>query len=123
MKPFTKGKTVQIRNYTNWQVIQYLFHCLNICSVRCLMTKMKYGYRKEGEKTMTNTAKLKAKIIESGLLQEAVAMQLGMTSATFNYKVNNKTEFKATEIKMLVDILHLTKEETFAIFFAEDVDL
>ena len=72
---------------------------------------------------MTNTAKLKAKIIESGLLQEAVAMQLGMTSATFNYKVNNKTEFKATEIKMLVDILHLTKEETFAIFFAEDVDL
>jgi transcriptional regulator with XRE-family HTH domain len=72
---------------------------------------------------MTNTAKLKAKIAELGLLQEAVAMQLGMTSATFNYKLNNKTEFKASEIKKLAKILHLTVEEVFDIFFAEDVDL
>ena len=50
-------------------------------------------------------------------------MQLGMTSATFNYKLNNKTEFKASEIKKLAKILHLTVEEVFDIFFAEDVDL
>ena len=70
-----------------------------------------------------NTSKLKAKIVEKGLLQDAVAMQLGMTSATFNYKLNNKTEFKASEIKMLIAILELTTDEVMAIFFAEDVDL
>lgn len=72
---------------------------------------------------MTNTSKLKAKIVENGLLQEQVAMQLGMTSATFNYKLNNKTEFKGSEIKMLIVILHLTADELMAIFFADDVDL
>ncbi len=72
---------------------------------------------------MTNTAKLKAKIVEKGLLQEAVAMQLGITSGTFNYKLNNKTEFKASEIKKLSNILKLTIEEFYSIFFAENVDL
>lgn len=72
---------------------------------------------------MTNSAKLKAKIIESNLLQEQVAMQLGMTSATFNYKLNNKTEFKGSEIKMLIVILKLTTDEVMTIFFADDVDL
>lgn len=71
---------------------------------------------------MTNTAKLKAKIIELGLLQENIAMQLGMTSATFNYKLNNKTEFKASEIKKLSTILHLNVDEVFDIFFAEEVE-
>ena len=60
---------------------------------------------------MTNTAKLKAKIAELGLLQEAVAMQLGMTSATFNYKLNNKTEFKASEIKKLADQYKIEPEK------------
>lgn len=72
---------------------------------------------------MTKTAKLKAKIIEVGLVQDAVAAQLGMSTATFNYKLNNKVEFKASEIKKLALILKLTVEEVFDIFFAEDVDL
>lgn len=78
--------------------------------------KLKEKIRKEGERKMTNTLKLRAAILESGLNQEQIATQLGMTSATFNYKVNNKTEFKASEIKKLAEILHLTKEEVFAIF-------
>ena len=73
-------------------------------------------------KNMVNTSKLKATIVERGMLQEQIAMQLGMTSATFNYKVNNKTEFRASEIKKLAEILHLTMEEVFAIFFAEEVE-
>lgn len=71
---------------------------------------------------MINTSKLKAKIVENGLIQEQVAMQLGMTSATFNYKLNNKTEFKGSEIKMLIVILHLTADEVNAIFFADKVE-
>ena len=72
---------------------------------------------------MTKTAKLKAKIIEAGLVQDVVAAQLGMSAPTFNYKLNNKVEFKASEIKKLALILNLTTEEVFDIFFAENVDL
>lgn len=65
---------------------------------------------------MTNTAKLKAKIVEKGMVQEEIAQALGMTIATFNYKVNNKREFKASEIKKLSGHLSLTAEEVNTIF-------
>ena len=73
-------------------------------------------------KTMTNTLKLKAVILERGFTQEQIAEMLGMTIATFNYKVNNKREFKASEIKKLSEHLCLTAEEVNAIFFAEEVE-
>lgn len=71
---------------------------------------------------MTNTLKLKAVILERGFTQEQIAALLGMTIATFNYKVNNKSEFKASEIKKLSEILNLTAEEVNAIFFADKVE-
>lgn len=71
---------------------------------------------------MTNTTKLKAKIVEKGMVQEEIAQALGMTIATFNYKVNNKREFKASEIKKLSEHLSLTAEEVNTIFFAEEVE-
>lgn len=71
---------------------------------------------------MTDSAKLKGKMVEGGLNQTWVAEQLGMTIATFNYKVNNRTEFKASEIKKLSEILHLTNDEVNTIFFADKVE-
>lgn len=71
---------------------------------------------------MTNTLKLKAVILEKGFTQEQIAEMLEMTSATFNYKVNNKSEFKASEIKKLSEILQLTPDEINAIFFAKEVE-
>jgi len=53
---------------------------------------------------------------------EEIAQALGMTIATFNYKVNNKREFKASEIKKLSEHLSLTAEEVNTIFFAEEVE-
>ena len=69
---------------------------------------------------MTNTLKLKAAIMESGMNQEQIAEMLGMTNATFNYKVNNKSEFKASEIKKLCEVLNIT--EVNVIFFADKVE-
>lgn len=69
---------------------------------------------------MTDTLKLKAAIMESGMNQERLAELLGMTSATFNYKVNNKSEFKASEIKKLCEVLKITEVNT--IFFADKVE-
>lgn len=84
---------------------------------------MKFGYKERMvTKTMTNTLKLKAVILERGFTQEQIAEMLGMTIATFNYKVNNKSEFKASEIKKLGEILHLTAEEVNTIFFADKVE-
>lgn len=71
---------------------------------------------------MTNSLKLRAAILEKGFTQEQLAEQLGMTIATFNYKVNNKREFKASEIKKLAEFLCLTTDEVNAIFFANEVE-
>ena len=71
---------------------------------------------------MTKSLKLKAVILEKGMIQEEIAQQLGMTPATFNYKVNNKREFKASEIKRLSELLALTADEVNTIFFAEEVE-
>ena len=69
---------------------------------------------------MTNTLKLKAAIMESGFNQEQLAKMLGMTNATFNYKVNNKSEFKASEIKKLCKILKIKDVDT--IFLADKAE-
>lgn len=72
---------------------------------------------------MTNTKKLRALILERDLTQEQVAVHLGITPASLNYKINNKREFKASEIKALVDLLNIPGEDVSVIFFAHDVDL
>lgn len=71
---------------------------------------------------MTNTLKLKAAIVGSGLNQEQVAENLEMTIATLNYKINNKSEFRASEIKKLSEVLNLTNEEVNTIFFADWIE-
>lgn len=71
---------------------------------------------------MTNTKKLRALILECGLTQEQVAAHLGITPASLNYKINNKREFKASEIKALVELLNIPNEDVTGIFFTRDVD-
>lgn len=72
---------------------------------------------------MTNTKKLRALILECGLTQEQVAAHLGITPASLNYKINNKREFKASEIKALVELLNIPNEDVTGIFFTREVDL
>lgn len=72
---------------------------------------------------MTNTKKLRALILECGLTQEQVAAHLGITPASLNYKINNKREFKASEIKALAELLNIPNEDVTGIFFTRDVDL
>ena len=72
---------------------------------------------------MTNTKKLRALILECGLTQEQVAAHLGITPASLNYKINNKREFKASEIKALVELLNIPNEDVTGIFFTRDGDL
>lgn len=67
---------------------------------------------------MTNTKLLREKINQSGYKLAFVASQLRISYQGFLNKVNNKTEFTATEIATLKTLLNLTVEECHAIFFA-----
>lgn len=65
---------------------------------------------------MTNTELLKEKIEQSGYKLKYVASQLGITYYGFLKKINNETEFKASEIQTLCNLLEITKAEKEQIF-------
>lgn len=71
---------------------------------------------------MTNTELLKDKIEKSGYKLKYIAEQIGITYYGFLKKVNNETEFKASEIQTLCDLLEIAGEEKEKIFFAQLVD-
>lgn len=66
---------------------------------------------------MTNTNLLRSKIDESGYKLTYLAEKCNLTYFGFMKKVNNETEFKASEIKTLKELLNLTNEEANKIFF------
>lgn len=71
---------------------------------------------------MTNTSLLRKKLDESGYKLRFIAKQLGITYQGFLKKINNETEFKASEIQSLKEILNLTDEERDMIFFTLKVE-
>lgn len=63
--------------------------------------------------------KLKAKIMEKGLTQKALAQQIGICDKTF-YSKMEKGNWGIEEVADIVKILGLSKEEMLAIFFADE---
>ena len=68
---------------------------------------------------MTDKEKLMGKISESGIKLGFLCEQLGICRFTFSRKLANLSEFTASEIVKLTELLHLTPEERDAIFFAK----
>ncbi|MDL2235289.1 hypothetical protein LJC07_03945 [Christensenellaceae bacterium OttesenSCG-928-L17] len=64
---------------------------------------------------MTDTAKLLEIIDKSGYKKNHIAQELGITRYALMKKVNNVTEFKASEIGVLSEILNIKDKED--IFF------
>ena len=62
--------------------------------------------------------RLKKAIEKSGLPISFIAKKLSITREGLYKKINGDTEFKASEIVNISDILHLSIEERDAIFFA-----
>lgn len=71
---------------------------------------------------MTNTKLLRRKIDESGYKLRYIAKQLGISYQGLMYKINNKSEFKASEIQKLKNLLKLTDAEVQMIFFVSNVE-
>ena len=78
---------------------------------------------KKGGKKLTNKKLLREKIESSGLKIKFIVEQMGLTYQGFVNKEDNKTEFTASEISNLCEILSIKSlKERDAIFFAKDVD-
>lgn len=75
---------------------------------------------KGGEK-MTNTELLEQKIQESGYKKSYIAKAIGLKSTSgLTKKIRNESEFKATEIDILCDLLKINSlSERQKIFFAK----
>lgn len=71
---------------------------------------------------MTNTNLLRKKIDESGYKLRFIASKLGITYQGFLKKINNETEFKASEMQILRELLNLTDAEFEQIFFTFNVE-
>jgi transcriptional regulator with XRE-family HTH domain len=72
---------------------------------------------------MTNTIELKKRIDESGLKYQHIANKLGLSDYGLSKKINNVSEFKASEIYSLCEILQIkTSAEKERIFFNQNVD-
>ena len=72
---------------------------------------------------MTNTEVLREEITNSGITITAIAKKLGITREGFYKKLNNETEFKASEISAMQRILNLSNKKRDDIFFAKEVEL
>ena len=71
---------------------------------------------------MTNTALLEQYIEKSGYKKSFIAEQLGITAYGLALKINNKSEFKASEMTILCKLLKINAKDKEAIFFAKRVD-
>jgi transcriptional regulator with XRE-family HTH domain len=69
---------------------------------------------------MTNTNKLRARMIEKGLNQTDIAHLLKKTVPTANYKINNKKPFTADEMFILCEALEIDNPKEY--FFANNVE-
>lgn len=68
---------------------------------------------------MTDTYELEKVIRKNGLTKRQCASELGLSEQSFLLKLNNKNEFKASEINKLCEILHLPDN---SLFFVKEVN-
>lgn len=71
---------------------------------------------------MTDSVLLASKIKENGFTCATIAQELGITRQGLWKKINNRSEFKQTEIEKLSRLLNLDAEVGNKIFFKVDVD-
>ncbi len=68
---------------------------------------------------MINTVELKVAMMRRGLTQVKVAEAMGICQPALNYKINNKRQFKVSELTKLRDLLGLSPEQMNEIFLEQ----
>lgn len=77
----------------------------------------------KGGQEVTNSKELMKLIEDRGLKLKFVAEKLGLSSYGLSLKINNKSEFKTSEVATLCELLEITSlREKERIFFAHKDD-
>nr|WP_296029254.1 DUF739 family protein [uncultured Dorea sp.] len=72
---------------------------------------------------MTDSCKLRELIESKGFKMKFVAEYLGLSSYGLSLKINNKQEFKTSEVSALCELLGITRlKEKEALFFRQKDD-
>lgn len=71
---------------------------------------------------MTNSKRFRKAVTRAGLKYKYLAEQLGITPYGLQKKIDNMSEFKASEIHKLSQLLNLADAEKSQIFFASEGD-
>ncbi len=72
---------------------------------------------------MTDSCKLRELIESKGFKMKFVAEYLGLSSYGLSLKINNKQEFKTSEVSALCELLGITRlKEKEALFFRQEDD-
>ena len=71
---------------------------------------------------MTNTILLKRIIDNSGYKIVFLAEKVGLTPQGFYKKLKDGSDWSFTQVMILKDLLHLTREDINAIFFNSEVE-
>jgi DNA-binding XRE family transcriptional regulator len=69
----------------------------------------------------TDLELLNSYIKESGLKRDYLGKALGLSRASFIYRMRGKRDFTITEVYKLSIVLHLTESDIMKIFFAKRV--
>lgn len=72
---------------------------------------------------MTNSSRFRAVVAERGMKYKFLAQELGLSPYGLQKKIDNDSEFKASEIEKLSILLSLPKDKRDDIFFAKESDL
>ena len=67
---------------------------------------------------MADNARLQKLVRDSGVKKSFIAEKMGITYQGYVKKESGKSEFIASEIKVIKDILHLTNKEVAEIFLS-----
>lgn len=66
---------------------------------------------------MVNSKLLKSKMVLHDDTMETLTAALGISKPSLSAKINNKSDFKQSEIKFFIERYELTAEEVLEIFF------
>ena len=70
---------------------------------------------------MTNTLELEIQMLKAGISKRDLAKALNISEMALFNKLKNVTEFKASEIVKISELLNLTADVRDSIFFAQNV--
>lgn len=70
---------------------------------------------------MTNSSKLKGRIVEKGFTLERFSHEIGISRPVLRKKISNEVDFKASEIEKIMNVLDIPKAVVADYFFVSDV--